>query len=81
MASATITSKGQITLPVRVREALGLDTGDRIEFVEIEKGKFAIVPATRSVRELKGIFQDRRRKPISIEEMNAAIARRAAGSR
>jgi AbrB family looped-hinge helix DNA binding protein len=80
MASATITSKGQITIPVRVREALGLDAGDRIEFVEIDKGKFAIVPGTRSIRELEGMFQDRRRKPVSIE-MNAAITRQAAKSR
>jgi antitoxin PrlF len=81
MASATITSKGQVTIPATVRQALGLDAGDRIEFVEIDKGKFAIVPATRSIQELKGMFQDRRRKPVSIEEMNAAIARRASGSR
>jgi len=81
MASATITSKGQVTIPVQVRSALGLDAGDRIEFVEVAKGQFAIVAATRSVRELKGLFQDRRRKRVSIEEMNAAIARRAAGSR
>jgi antitoxin PrlF len=81
VASATVTSKGQITIPVRVREALKLDTGDRIEFVEIDKGKFAIVAATRSIRELKGMFHDKRRKPVSIEEMNAAIARRAAESR
>ena len=51
MATATVTSKGQITIPVRVREALGLDAGDRVEFVEFEKGQFAIIPATRSVRE------------------------------
>jgi antitoxin PrlF len=81
MASATVTSKGQVTIPVRVREALGLDAGDRVEFVEIDPGKFAIVVATRSVRELKGMFQNKRRKPVSIEEMNAAIARRAAESR
>ena len=81
MTSATVTSKGQITIPVRVRDALGLDAGDRVEFVEIDKGKFAIVAATRSVRELKGMFHDRRRKPVSIEEMNAAIARRASESR
>jgi antitoxin PrlF len=81
MASATVTSKGQITIPVRVRQALGLDAGDRVEFVEVEKGKFAIVAATRSVRELKGMYQDRRRKAVSIEEMNAAIARRASASR
>ena len=81
MASATVTSKGQVTIPVMVRKALGLDAGDRVEFVEIDPGKFAIVAATRSVRELKGMFQNKRRKPVSIEEMNAAIARRAAESR
>jgi len=81
MATATVTSKGQITIPVRVREALGVESGDRIEFVEIEEGKFAIVAATRSIRELKGMFHDPRRKPVSIEEMNAAIARRAAESK
>jgi antitoxin PrlF len=78
---ATITSKGQVTIPVRVRAALGVDAGDRIEFVEVEKGQFAIVAATRSVQELKGRFRGRRSKPVSIEEMNAAIARRASGSR
>lgn len=81
MATATLTSKGQITIPARVRVALGVDAGDRIEFVEVEKGQFAIVAATRSVRELKGLFQGRRSKPVSIEEMNAAIAQRASGSR
>lgn len=80
MAVATITSKGQVTIPVQVRAALGLDAGDRIEFVEVGKGQFAIVAATRSVRELKGLFQGKRSKPVSIEEMNAAIARRASES-
>ena len=81
MTVATITSKGQVTIPVRVRAALGVDAGDRIEFVEVEKGQFAIVAATRSVQELKGLFRGKRTKPVSIEEMNAAIARRASGSR
>jgi AbrB family looped-hinge helix DNA binding protein len=78
---ATVTAKGQVTIPVRVRAALGVDAGDRIEFVEVEKGQFAIVAATRSVQELKGLFRGKRTKPVSIEEMNAAIARRASGSR
>ena len=81
MASATVTSKGQITIPVRVRQALGLDAGDRVEFVEIDKGKFAIVAATRSIRELEGRYKNKRRTPVSVEEMNAAIARRASGLR
>jgi antitoxin PrlF len=81
MAAATLTSKGQITIPVKVRTALGVDAGDRIEFVETEKGHFAIVAATRSVRELNGLFHRKRRKPVSIEEMNVAIARGASRSR
>ena len=81
MATATVTSKGQITIPVQVRTALGVDAGDRIEFVEVEKGQFAIIPATRSVQELKGLFQGKRSKPVSIEEMNAAIRHRASKSR
>jgi len=76
-----MTSKGQVTIPKPVRAALGLDSGDRIEFVELEKGQFAIIAATRSVQELKGLFRGKRSKPVSIEEMNAAIARRASGSR
>jgi len=77
MASATITSKGQITIPSKVRNALGLDAGDRIEFVEIEKGQFAIIPATGSIQELKGMGRGRRKKPVSFEEMDAAIAKGA----
>lgn len=81
MAIATLTSKGQITIPARVRRALGLEAGDRVEFVEQGKAQFTIIAATRSVRELKGLFQGKRSKPVSIEEMNAAIAKRAAGLR
>lgn len=81
MATATVTSKGQITIPAKVRSALGLDAGDRVEFVELEKGQFTMIAATRSVQELKGLFRHKRRKPVSIEEMNAAIARHASRSR
>ncbi|PYV76067.1 MAG: AbrB family transcriptional regulator, partial [Acidobacteria bacterium] len=78
---ATLTSKGQITIPAQVRVELGVNTGDRIEFVEIGEGQFAIVAATRSVKELDGIFRGRVREPVSIEQMNATIARRGAGGR
>jgi AbrB family looped-hinge helix DNA binding protein len=81
MAAATITSKGQITIPVKVRAALGVEAGDRIEFVEVGKREFNIVPATRSVRELNGMLYRKGRKPVSIEEMNAAIAEGASRSR
>lgn len=71
MSSATVTSKGQITLPKSVRERLGIEAGDRIEFVESEQG-FVVVPATRDIRALKGIVGSSR-KPVSLKEMNDAI--------
>jgi antitoxin PrlF len=80
MPAATITSKGQITIPVRVREALGVDTGDRIEFVELGKGQFAIIPANRSLQELSGILKGRRKIAATLEEMDQAIAKGAAES-
>jgi antitoxin PrlF len=80
MADATLTSKGQITIPAQVRAALGLGTGDRIEFVETGDGQYAIVPATKSVRSLKGMIA-KRSKPVSIKEMNAAIAARGSAAK
>jgi antitoxin PrlF len=79
VASAKLTSKGQITIPVKIRETLGLRTGDRVQFVEAEEGKFVMSAANRSIRELEGIFWRKGRKPATIEEMNEAIARGAAG--
>jgi AbrB family looped-hinge helix DNA binding protein len=42
MPSAMVTFNGRITLPSHVRKQLGLKTGDSVDFVEIEKGRFAI---------------------------------------
>ena len=80
MTTATITSKGQITIPADVRHALDVDAGDRVEFVEIEPGQFLFVASNRSVTELKGLF-GKPAKTVSIEDMNAAIALRGASAR
>ena len=80
MATATLTGKGQITIPIEVRQALRLDAGDRVEFVEVEQGRFEIVPATRSVTVLKGMF-GKPKRTVSIDEMNAAVAQRGAAAR
>ena len=78
MSTATLTSKGQITIPLAVRRKLGLDAGDRIEFVELAPGEFALKPATEDVRSLKGMIRAPDR-PVSIAAMNAAIKRRGSG--
>ena len=74
MSSATITSKGQLTVPAAIREELGLKTGDRVDFIRNnETGNYEIIPATLSIRSLKGILP-KLRVPLSIREMNEAIA-------
>ncbi len=80
MTTATVTSKGQITIPVDVRQALQVEPGDRIEFVEVDPGRFEVIAATRSVKELKGMF-GKPTKHVSIEDMNKAIAARGAAAR
>lgn len=80
MSTATLTSKGQITIPVEVRNDLKVALGDRVEFVHIAPGRYEFVAATRDVTELKGMF-GRPKKPVSIEAMNAAIAQRGAAAR
>ena len=80
MVTATLTSKGQITIPVAVRLSLGVETGDRVEFVELAPGRFEVIAATRSVTELKGMFGKTRRK-VSIDDMKAVIARRGAAAK
>lgn len=75
MPHATITSKGQVTIPVEVREKLGLRTGDRLEFrvrgAEAAVRKSALRPAAA----LFGLLRREGRPASSVEEMNAAVAR------
>jgi antitoxin PrlF len=81
MFTATITSKGQITIPVDVRQALGLDAGDQISFEEIAPGKFSFAPVEKkSVKSIKGMFGSAK-KSATIEEMNAVIAMRGASAK
>jgi len=80
MSTAVVTSKGQITIPAAVRASLGLEAGSRVEFVETEKGKFAIISATTPVQALQGMLR-KPAKPVTIEQMNQAIAAEGAKAR
>ena len=80
MTTATMTSKGQITVPAEVRASLGVAAGDRVEFIQIEPGRFELVAATYSVTALKGLIR-KPKKSVSIEAMNAAIAKQGASAK
>ena len=75
MTTATLTSKGRITLPAEIRRVLNVRTGDRLDFVQVEPGRFEIVAATRSVREIRSMFGKPGRR-ASIDDMTRAIAER-----
>lgn len=80
MTTATLTSKGQITIPAEVRHDLKVDAGDRVEFIQIAPGRYEFVAATQNVTELKGLF-GKPAKKVSIEDMNKAVAQRGAAAR
>ncbi len=77
MSTATMTSKGQITIPAVVRNALGVGAGDRVEFIEVEPGRFELMAATHSVTALKGLVR-KSATSVSISAMNVAIAAQGA---
>ena len=77
MPRATLTSKGQVTVPKAIRDLLRLGTGDRVDFVVREDGTVVLRPATVHVRELRGFLHRKGIKALSVEQMNAIIRRRA----
>ena len=78
MARATMTSKGQITVPKEIREHLGLEPGDRISFQIGSDGEVIVEPETLDVRSLHGMLK-RQGRPVSLRAMDAAIRRGASG--
>ena len=79
MPTATITSKGQTTIPKEVRDALGLHAGDKIDFIVDANGKKAtVLPVTLDARNLRGILKPKQKRRVTLEEMEAAIASGAA---
>ena len=71
---ATLTSKGRITIPKPVRDYLIIRAGQRLEVWIDAAGCVIMQPRNRDVRELKGIVRSSRRKSVSVEEKNQAIA-------
>jgi len=81
MPTATVTSKGQVTIPKSVRDVLHIDAGDQVDFVVNDRGDVIVRTVNLDVRELRGILKRGRRRSVSIEEMNAAILRQHARKR
>ena len=76
MASATITSQGQITIPKAIRDRLGLKAGDRVAFRERADGAIVVEADAVDVRDLRGAIRPRVRG-VTLDDMSAAIRRGA----
>jgi antitoxin PrlF len=78
MTVATLTSKGQTTIPKEVREFLGLNAGDKLDFVIESDGRVVLRPTTLDVTALRGLLRHPGRAAISLADMKSAIAAGAA---
>ncbi len=72
MSTATLTSKGQTTIPKDIRDRLHLKPGDRLEFVLQPDGRVLMIPATVDVRDLKGILPKPKRT-LSLDDIDRVI--------
>ena len=78
MESSTVTSKGQITIPVEIRKRMNLHAGDRVQFIPSDGGHVKIIPCKAPVSELIGMLP-KPEKAATIEEMNETIRKGWAG--
>lgn len=80
MSQATMTSKGQVTIPKDIREALNLEPGSKVMFVRIGPRDVRMIARTGKISDLFGILHVPGRRPLTIEEINEGIAEGAAES-
>ena len=74
--TATVTSKGQVTIPVEARRRLRILPGTKLEFVVRYDHRLEVIPLAGSIKDLKGAVP-RPRRALTLAEMDAAVARGA----
>lgn len=70
---ATITSKGQVTLPSEIRKRLRLGPGSKLEFIITDDERLEVIPVVAPLSSLKGMVK-KPKIPLSLEDMEKAIA-------
>ena len=73
MTMATMTSKGQITIPKEIRDNLLLRNGDKIDFIITDTGEVLLRPLTRRVDDIFGRLHKPGTPPLSVADMDSAI--------
>ncbi len=71
MSEATITSKGQVTIPADIRKALGLSAGERVVFTRLDDGTTVMRAKTRSLNDLRGLLKPAvGKRKVATADMN-----------
>lgn len=83
---ATLTSKGQITLPKEIRDRLGLDAGSTLDFQVLPDNTITARAVEPDARRIRGLLKSPHTRPLTVEQMDEAVgkhlrARHAPGSR
>lgn len=73
---STVTSKGQVTIPVEARRKLRIVAGTKLEFIVRDDGRLEVIPLAGSLKSLKGVVP-KPKKTLTLEEIDEAIARGA----
>jgi len=81
MPTATVTTKGQVTIPKSVRDLLHIEAGDQVDFLVTDRGDVLVRAVSGDIGELRGLLKRPRRRGVSVEEMNAAVLRQHARKR
>lgn len=74
MDTSTVTQKGQVTIPIGIRQSLSLRTGDRVSFVR-EGDSVRVKPVPQKMSAAFGVVKARR--SASLEDMQSAVRKRA----
>lgn len=73
MSIATLTSKGQVTIPKKIRDMFHLGTGDKLDFQLTDTGTIVVRPVTRKVADVFGCLENKIHRSATIEEIDCAI--------
>ena len=66
---ATLTSKGQVTIPKRIREELGLEAGTEVEFILDDDGSLRVRPKEPPMERLRAIQEELSTHEVDLDRM------------
>jgi len=67
---ATLTSKGQTTIPKEIRDSLGMKAGDRMTFTLMPDATVVMRVKSKSITELAGVLHKKGRKTVPVEQLS-----------